>query len=83
MVYEKNPEANYVEVQGFSYAIVVLGEVPYVEMFGDNLNLTIPLGRSYTIENVCGTLKCLVILISGRPLVIEPYLPSVDDFFST
>jgi hypothetical protein len=59
---------------------VVVGEAPYAEMFGDNLNLTIPLGGGDTIKNVCGSLKCLVILISGRPLVIEPYLPLVDAF---
>lgn len=80
VVYQQNPDANYVKEQGFSYAIVVVGEPPYTEMFGDNLNLTIPLGGGDTINNVCGSLKCLVILISGRPLVIEPYLPLVDAF---
>jgi beta-glucosidase len=80
VVYEQNPDANYVKGQGFSYAIVVVGEAPYAEMYGDNLNLTIPLGGGNTIKNVCGSLKCLVILISGRPLVIEPYLPLVDAF---
>jgi len=69
-----------VKGQGFSYAIVVVGEAPYAEMNGDNLNLTIPLGGGDTIKNVCGSLKCLVILISGRPLVIEPYLPLADAF---
>lgn len=80
VVYQQNPDANYVKEQGFSYAIVVVGEPPYTEMFGDNLNLTIPLGGGDTINNVCGSLKCLVILISGRPLVIEPYLTLVDAF---
>jgi beta-glucosidase len=80
VVYQQNPDANYVKGQAFSYAIVVVGEAPYAEMFGDNLNLTIPLGGGDTINNVCGSLKCLVILISGRPLVIGPYLPLVDAF---
>jgi len=80
VVYQQNPDANYVKEQGFSYGIVVVGEAPYAEMYGDNLNLTIPLGGGDTIKNVCGSLKCLVILISGRPLVIEPYLPLVDAF---
>jgi beta-glucosidase-like glycosyl hydrolase len=80
VIYQQNPDANYVKGQGFSYAIVVVGEAPYAEMNGDNLNLTIPLGGGDTIKNVCSSLKCLVILISGRPLVIEPYLPLVDAF---
>jgi len=80
VVYQENPDANYVKGQGFSYAIVVVGEAPYAETAGDNLNLTIPLGGGDTVNNVCGSVKCLVILISGRPLVITPYLPLVDAF---
>lgn len=30
------------------------------------------------IHNVCGTVKCVVVMISGRPIVIEPYLSSID-----
>ncbi|KAH9323763.1 hypothetical protein KI387_018402, partial [Taxus chinensis] len=80
VVYEQNPDANYVKEKGFSYAVVVVGEPPYAETAGDNLNLTIPLDGGNTINNVCASLKCLVILISGRPLVIEPYLPVTDAF---
>uniref|UniRef100_A0A0D6R0L4 beta-glucosidase n=2 Tax=Araucaria cunninghamii TaxID=56994 RepID=A0A0D6R0L4_ARACU len=80
VVFEQSPDANYVKGKEFSYAIVVVGEPPYAEMFGDNLNLTIPLNGGDTIDNVCSSLKCLVILISGRPLVIEPYLPVMDAF---
>jgi len=80
VVYQENPAAKYVKGQGFSYAIVVVGEAAYAETFGDNLNLTIPLGGGDTIKNICGSLKCLVIFISGRPLVIKPYLPLVDAF---
>ncbi|KAH9323773.1 hypothetical protein KI387_018412 [Taxus chinensis] len=80
VVFEQNPDANYVKGKGFSYAIVVVGEPPYAEMDGDNLNLTIPLDGGNTINNVCASLKCLVILVSGRPLVIEPYIASMDAF---
>lgn len=31
-----------------------------------------------TLRNVCGSLKCVVGIISGRSLAIEPYLPLVD-----
>eukprot|EP01018_Ginkgo_biloba_P011701 Gb_05179 [translate_table: standard] len=78
VVYEQSPDANYVKGKSFSYAIIVVGEQPYAETFGDNLNLTIASDGIDTIKNVCGSLKCLVILISGRPLVVEPYLPLMD-----
>ncbi|KAE8699213.1 hypothetical protein F3Y22_tig00110584pilonHSYRG00264 [Hibiscus syriacus] len=54
------------------------GEPPYAETEGDSLNLTIPEPGPTTIRNVCGAMKCIVILISGRPVVIQPYLPSID-----
>lgn len=59
---------------------MVVGEAPYADTAGDNLNLTIPLGGGDTIKNVCGSVKCLVILISVRPLVITPYLRLMDAF---
>lgn len=30
------------------------------------------------IDNVCGTVKCVVVLISGRPLTIQPYVDQID-----
>ncbi|GLJ32813.1 hypothetical protein SUGI_0660770 [Cryptomeria japonica] len=80
VVYEQSPDANYVKGKDFSYAIVVVGEQPYAETFGDSLNLTIPLDGGNTVNNVCASLKCLVILISGRPLVVEPFVPVMDAF---
>ncbi|KAI4386639.1 hypothetical protein MLD38_004555 [Melastoma candidum] len=74
VVYEENPEAKYVKSGEFSYAIVVVGEPPYAETQGDNLNLTIPEPGPSTISNVCGEVNCVVVIISGRPLVIEPYV---------
>jgi len=71
VVYQENPDAKYVKGQGFSYAIVVVGEEPYAETFGDNLNLTIPLGGGDTIKNICGSVKCLVILISEGHLLLN------------
>ncbi|CAI0433024.1 unnamed protein product [Linum tenue] len=78
VTYEEAPTADYVKANDFSYAIVVVGEHPYVETGGDNLNLTIPDPGPATIRNVCGSVKCVVVLISGRPLVIEPYVDSMD-----
>jgi len=78
VVYSKNPHSSFIKNGGFSYAIVVVGEVPYAETQGDNLNLTLPHPGPSTIKNVCGYVKCVVVLISGRPLVIKPYLSSMD-----
>ncbi|TVU31471.1 hypothetical protein EJB05_23157, partial [Eragrostis curvula] len=80
VVYAENPDYHYV-VQNkdrFDYAVVVVGETPYAESFGDNLNLTIPAPGPSTITNVCGSIRCVVVLVSGRPLVVEPYLGAVD-----
>lgn len=79
LVFEEKPDEHFFENNGnFSYAVVAVGEAPYAETNGDNLELRIPLGGAETIERVCGAVKCLVIVVSGRPLVIEPYAESVD-----
>ncbi|GFZ19822.1 glycosyl hydrolase family protein [Actinidia rufa] len=80
IIYSENPNAEFVKSSNFSYAIVVVGEMPYAEYDGDNMNLTIPEPGLSTINNVCESVMCVVVLISGRPLVIEPYLPSIDAF---
>lgn len=78
VVYNENPDPNFVKSNDFSYAIVVVGEAPYVETFGDSLNLTMTQPGPSTITNVCGSIKCVVVVISGRPVVIEPYVGSMD-----
>ncbi|WOK91742.1 hypothetical protein Cni_G00432 [Canna indica] len=78
IVYSENPDGNFIKDNGFSYAIVVVGEPPYTETAGDNLDLTLPDPGPSTIQTVCGAIKCVVVIISGRPLVIEPYVPLMD-----
>ncbi|KAK1321148.1 Beta-xylosidase/alpha-L-arabinofuranosidase 2 [Acorus calamus] len=77
VVYTENPDLDYVRDGSFSYAIVVVGETPYAETAGDSLNLTIPFPGQTTIQNVCSVIDCVVVLISGRPVVIEPYVPVI------
>lgn len=62
----------------FSYAIVVIGEAPYAETGGDSTTLTMMDPGPSTIKNVCDSVKCVVVVISGRPIVMEPYISSVD-----
>ncbi|XP_042511489.1 beta-glucosidase BoGH3B-like [Macadamia integrifolia] len=78
VVYNENPDAYFVKSNGFSYAVVVVGETPYAEYYGDSLNLTIPAPGPTTINEVCGAVKCVVVIVSGRPVVIEPYVSSMD-----
>ncbi|XP_017247278.1 uncharacterized protein LOC108218713 [Daucus carota subsp. sativus] len=77
VVYQENPSASFAKANKFSYAIVVVGEPPYAETAGDSMNLTIPATGLSTIENVCGAVRCVVVLITGRPVVIQPYLPKI------
>uniref|UniRef100_A0A5B7A058 beta-glucosidase n=1 Tax=Davidia involucrata TaxID=16924 RepID=A0A5B7A058_DAVIN len=78
VVYSENPDAGFVKSNKFSYAIVVVGEHPYTETFGDSMNLTIAEPGVSTITNVCGAVKCVVVVVSGRPLVVKPYVATMD-----
>ncbi|KAF7848510.1 hypothetical protein BT93_L1891 [Corymbia citriodora subsp. variegata] len=78
VVYQENPDKDFVKSTDFDYAIVVVGEHPYAETAGDSLTLTIADPSPTTITNVCEAVKCVVIVVSGRPLVIEPYISSID-----
>ncbi|CAO2185204.1 unnamed protein product [Urochloa humidicola] len=82
VVYAENPGAEFVERNRgrFDYAVVIVGEPPYAESFGDNLNLTIPAPGPTVIRDVCGGggIRCAVVIVSGRPLAVEPYVGDVD-----
>ncbi|KAI8573989.1 hypothetical protein RHMOL_Rhmol01G0318600 [Rhododendron molle] len=74
LVYEQCPSADTFATQEFSFAIVAVGEEPYAETVGDNSELTIPFNGTELISSVADKVPTLVILISGRPLVLEPWL---------
>ncbi|KAB2074030.1 hypothetical protein ES319_A07G125100v1 [Gossypium barbadense] len=78
VVYSENPDEDFVKSNKFSFAIVVVGEPSYAETFGDSLNLTLSEPGPRTIYNVCGAVKCVVVVISGRPVVMQPYLSSIN-----
>ncbi|RWW04538.1 hypothetical protein GW17_00032230 [Ensete ventricosum] len=78
VAFSENPDADLLRDHDFSYAIVVVGEHPYAETFGDSLNLTLAAPGPTTIQRVCGAVKCVVVLVTGRPVVIEPYLTVMD-----
>jgi len=71
VVYEKCPTEATIENGDFSYAVVVVGEVPYAEWTGDRTDLSIPFNGSELISHVASKIPTLVVVISGRPLVID------------
>ncbi|XP_031386558.1 uncharacterized protein LOC116200035 isoform X1 [Punica granatum] len=75
VVYEQFPSAaTLANHSDFSYAIVAVGESAYAESLGDNRELTIPFNGNAVINFLAGKMPMLVILVSGRPLVIEPQI---------
>jgi len=79
VIYVENPDNKYATSSGFDYAIVVVGEHTCAESAGDSTpTLTMADPGPDVINYVCQSVKCVVIVISGRPLVLEPYLPSID-----
>ncbi|XP_057808276.1 uncharacterized protein LOC131022769 isoform X1 [Salvia miltiorrhiza] len=78
VVYIENPEKAVVASSNFSVAIVVVGEEPYAEYEGDNKELRLSEGCYRTISKVCGAVKCVVVVVSGRPVVMEPFVEEMD-----
>ncbi|EMS45826.1 Periplasmic beta-glucosidase [Triticum urartu] len=72
VVYEECPTEAIIESGEFSCAIVAVGEVPYAEGLGDRTGLSIPFNGSDLITRVASKVPTLVVVVSGRPLVIEP-----------
>ena len=59
--------------------VAVVGETPYAEMQGDRESLELSNKDKILIERLIKTGKPIVlILISGRPMIITPYLAHVD-----
>ncbi|KAL8204869.1 hypothetical protein R6Q57_010492 [Mikania cordata] len=78
VIYDENPSQDFLKSNNFDYVIIVVGEPPYAETFGDSSNLTIPEPGPSTIKNVCGSVECVVVLITGRPVVVQPFIGTID-----
>lgn len=81
VMYQKNPTPDTFASQDFDFAIVAVGEPPYVECGGDNGELIIPFNGADMISLVATRVPILAILITGRPLVLEPELLAIVDAF--
>ncbi|KAK9168209.1 hypothetical protein Syun_000349 [Stephania yunnanensis] len=81
VVHEPSPSPATLADEDLSFAIVVVGEAPYAESHGDNAELKIPFNGTELINSITERIPTLAILISGRPLVLEPeMLEKVDAF---
>ena len=66
---------------GAEAAIVVVGESPYAEMFGDSKDLSLSKKDLAVIEKMKSTgIPFVVILLSGRPMIIDPALKASAAF---
>ncbi|MFD3570503.1 glycoside hydrolase family 3 N-terminal domain-containing protein [Streptomyces sp. NPDC058667] len=66
---------------GYDVGVVVVGETPYAEGFGDvgngnDLELT-PADKA-AVDTVCAAMPCAVLVVSGRPQLIGDRLPAID-----
>jgi beta-glucosidase len=66
-------------VQGANVAVAVIGEAPYAEGMGDRTDLTIPAAQAQVVQNLkAAGLTTVVVLIAGRPMILDPILPYAD-----
>ncbi|CAL5353109.1 unnamed protein product [Camellia sinensis] len=74
LIYEQNPLPDTFTGQDFSFAVVAVGESPYVEDGGSDPELIIPFNGAELISSVAERVPTLAILISGRPVTLKPEL---------
>ena len=68
---------------GASLAIAVIGETPYAEMRGDRDDLRLAAEDVDAVENTKRAgIPVIVILVSGRPMIIEEVLGKSDAFLA-
>ncbi|XP_022964966.1 uncharacterized protein LOC111464917 [Cucurbita moschata] len=72
VIYEEYPSTDTLNDRDISFAIVVIGESPYAEFTGDDSKLIIPFNGNDIVKAVASKIPTLVIIVSGRPLVLEP-----------
>ncbi|MQL81667.1 hypothetical protein Taro_014119 [Colocasia esculenta] len=79
VIYKEFPTAATFADQEYSYAVVVVGEGTYAESLGDRTDLQFPFNGAETILSIAQRVPTLVIIVSGRPLILEPeVMDSID-----
>jgi len=65
--------------EGATLGIAVIGELPYAEGLGDRGDLSLDPGDIATVNNLKNAgIPVVVLVISGRPLIIDEILPRTD-----
>ncbi|MFI6876448.1 glycoside hydrolase family 3 protein [Streptomyces sp. NPDC050400] len=78
VAYSKDASA---ATDGYDVGVVVVGETPYAEGVGDVGNgndLELTAADKAAVDKVCGAMKCVVLMVSGRPQLIGDRLGDVD-----
>ncbi len=71
------------ETEGAEAAVVVVGETPYAEMLGDSKDLALSKEDEAVIDRIKSKgIPVVVVLISGRPMIINSALKSSDAFLA-
>ncbi|MFI5690679.1 glycoside hydrolase family 3 N-terminal domain-containing protein [Kribbella sp. NPDC051586] len=68
-------------LEGHDVGVVVVGERPYAEGIGDVGNghdLQLSAADKAAVDKVCGAMKCVVLIVSGRPQVIADQLGTIN-----
>ncbi|ADB35339.1 glycoside hydrolase family 3 domain protein [Kribbella flavida DSM 17836] len=68
-------------LDGHDVGVVVVGERPYAEGIGDVGNghdLLLTDADKASIDKVCAAMKCVVLVVSGRPQVVADQLGEID-----
>ncbi|MGJ5813542.1 glycoside hydrolase family 3 protein [Paludibaculum fermentans] len=67
--------------QGATVGVVVIGEKPYAEMMGDRKTLALDDADLAAVKNMkAAGIPVVVVLVSGRPLIINDVLAQADAF---
>jgi beta-glucosidase len=65
--------------EGAEVAVAVIGETPYAEMRGDSTDLALDPGDVALVRALKKTgVRVVVVLVSGRPLILDPILADAD-----
>jgi len=83
----KNTEVTFSKdgtgAEGASLGIAVIGETPYAEMSGDRADLRLAAEDVRAVDNMKRAgIPVVVILLSGRPMIIEDVLGKTDAFLA-
>ncbi len=78
-IVDYNPSGNFSNTEKAEVGIAVVGEAPYAEGWGDNEHPALSAEDLQTIAKVkTASKKLVVIIISGRPLDISPFVSDWD-----